>query len=103
MGDDRPLTKSRRFFRLAGMTAQVASSYAATRVKSVFQSAESAAQSKLASYERSGELIAKTLGELKGAVMKVGQMASIASDILPREIADPLRALQREAPPMNFS
>ncbi len=100
---DRPVTKSRRFFRLAGMTAQVASSYAATRIKSVFQSAEDAATSKLASYERSGELIAKTLGELKGAVMKVGQMASIAGDILPREIADPLRALQREAPPMEFS
>lgn len=85
------------------MTAQVASSYAATRIKSVFQSADDAATSKLASYERSGELIAKTLGELKGAVMKVGQMASIAGDILPREIADPLRALQRKAPPMEFS
>jgi predicted unusual protein kinase regulating ubiquinone biosynthesis (AarF/ABC1/UbiB family) len=100
---DRPVTKGKRFFRLAGMTASVASSYAASRIKSVFQSAEDAAASKIASYERSGELIAKTLGELKGAVMKVGQMASIASDILPREIAEPLRALQREAPPMAFS
>jgi len=100
---ERPVSKSRRFFRLAGMTASVASSYATTRIKSVFQSAEEAAASKLESYERSGELIAKTLGELKGAVMKVGQMASIASDILPREIAEPLRALQREAPPMDYS
>jgi len=99
---ERPASKGRRFFRLAGMTASVASSYAATRLKSVFQSAEDAAASKLESYERSGELIAKTLGELKGAVMKVGQMASIASDILPREIAEPLRALQREAPPMDY-
>ncbi|MCB9567992.1 MAG: AarF/ABC1/UbiB kinase family protein [Myxococcales bacterium] len=99
---ERPATKGQRFLRLAGMTASVASSYAASRIKSVFQSAEAAAADKAATYERSGELIARTLGELKGAVMKVGQMASIASDILPREIAEPLKALQREAPPMDF-
>ena len=37
-------------------------------------------------YEKSGEVIAKTLGELKGAVMKVGQMASVAADMLPKEV-----------------
>src|SRR5690606_35470432 len=53
-------------------------------------------------HEQAGELIAQTLGELKGAVMKVGQMASIAGDLLPKELSEALGALQREAPPMDF-
>ncbi len=53
-------------------------------------------------YRQSGELIAQTLGELKGAVMKVGQMASIAKDVLPTELAEALQSLQREAPPMDY-
>jgi predicted unusual protein kinase regulating ubiquinone biosynthesis (AarF/ABC1/UbiB family) len=100
--NDRPVTKRRRLFRLAGMTAQVAGGYAKSRIKSVFQSSEAAALDQQRTHERSGALIAKTLGELKGAVMKVGQMASVARDVLPREIAEALQTLQREAPPMPF-
>ena len=100
---DGPVTKGRRFFRLAGMTAQVAGSYASTRIKSLFQSEEAAETDLKAAHERNGSRIARTLGELKGAVMKVGQMASIAGDILPRELAEALRGLQREAPPVDFA
>jgi len=98
-----PVTRGRRFFKLAGMTAQVAGSYAKTRIKSIFQSEEAAEQDRREAHELNGGRIARTLGELKGAVMKVGQMASIAGDILPRELADALRGLQREAPPVDFA
>ena len=97
-----PVTKGRRFFKLAGMTAQVAGSYATTRIKSIFQSEESAESDLKAAHERNGGRIARTLGELKGAVMKVGQMASIAGDILPKELAEALRGLQRQAPPVDY-
>ena len=97
-----PVTRGRRFFKLAGMTAQVAGSYAGTRIKSIFQSEEAAESDRKAAHELNGSRIAKTLGELKGAVMKVGQMASIAGDILPRELAEALRGLQREAPPVDY-
>ena len=49
-------------------------------------------------HEVNGAKIVETLGELKGAVMKVGQMASITKDVLPKEIGDALSALQRSAP-----
>jgi len=88
--------------RLAGMTARVAGGYAKARIKSVFQSDEDAERERADVNTRTGELIAKTLGELKGAVMKVGQMASIARDVLPKEIADALATLQREAPPIPY-
>lgn len=100
--NEGPVTRGRRFFRLAGMTAQVAGSYAKTRIKSVFQSEEAAERDRNAAHELNGGRIAKTLGELKGAVMKVGQMASIASDLLPKELAESLRSLQRQAPPVDF-
>lgn len=98
-----PVTRGRRFFKLASMTAQVAGSYAKTRIKSIFQSEEDAERERSAAHEVNGGRIARTLGELKGAVMKVGQMASIASDLLPKEIAEALRGLQRQAPPVDFS
>ena len=100
--NEGPVSKGRRFFKLAGMTAQVAGSYAATRIKGLFQSDEAAERDRSAAHELNGGRIARTLGELKGAVMKVGQMASIASDLLPKEIADALRSLQRQAPPVGF-
>jgi predicted unusual protein kinase regulating ubiquinone biosynthesis (AarF/ABC1/UbiB family) len=99
---ERPATKGKRLLRLASMTARVATGYTASRVKAVFQSKEAAARDRVRAHEQAGELIAQTLGELKGAVMKVGQMASIAGDLLPKELADALGALQREAPPMDF-
>jgi predicted unusual protein kinase regulating ubiquinone biosynthesis (AarF/ABC1/UbiB family) len=97
-----PVGKGRRFLKLAGMTASVASNYAKTQLKTTFQSAEQKLREKAAAHQISGELIAETLGELKGAVMKVGQMASIADDVLPKEIASALRTLQKEAPPMPY-
>ena len=99
---EKPATKGRRLLKLASMTAQVAGGYAKNRIKSVFQSSEASEADRTQMYEKSGEVIAKTLGELKGAVMKVGQMASVAADMLPREVQDALSSLQREAPPMPF-
>ena len=96
------MTKGKRLFRLASMTARVAGGYTKSKIKSVFQSEEAAEAERAEQHKKAGELIAQTLGELKGAVMKVGQMASIASDLLPTEIADALGVLQREAPPMAF-
>ena len=95
---DRPATRGKRFVKLAGMTASVFGRYAKTKVKSLFLSDEAAEIERRLTHELSGGRIAKTLGELKGAVMKVGQMVSIASDVLPSELADALRSLQREDP-----
>lgn len=100
--DEKPPTKRKRFFKMAKMTASVATSYASSRVKGVFQSDEEreAARSKM--HSDAGEKIAETLGELKGAVMKVGQMASVATDLLPEEFTEALKGLQRGAPPMSY-
>ena len=43
------------------------------------------------------------LGEMKGAAMKLGQLASQYEDLLPKELADALRQLQRDAPPRSLA
>ncbi len=88
--------------KLAGMTASVASSAAATRVGNLFRDREGREESLSELYSKNGEVIAETLGQLKGAVMKVGQIASQARDMLPPEMADALTSLQKEAPPMPY-
>lgn len=44
----------------------------------------------------------KTLGELRGAAMKLGQLASQYSDVLPPALAEQLKLLQREVKPLPF-
>lgn len=106
--DDNPATtgapagRRERFFKLAGMTASVASKYASSRLTGLFKSDDDAQDARLEAFKKSGERIAETLGELKGAAMKIGQMASIGSDILPKELSDALTKLQKEAPPMAY-
>lgn len=104
MSDDpqRPVSRRRRFMKLAGMTASVAGNYAKGQIKGVFQDADTRAQERARTDARSGEVIAKTLGELKGAAMKVGQLASVARDILPPDLMSSLSILQRDAPPMAY-
>jgi predicted unusual protein kinase regulating ubiquinone biosynthesis (AarF/ABC1/UbiB family) len=92
-----------RFIKLAGMTASVASRYASERIQSVFSDEEKSKVRKKLAYEKMADDIVDTLGELKGAVMKIGQIASQTQDLLPKEFSDALKKLQKEAPPIEFS
>lgn len=94
-------TRTGRFIRLAGMTASVASRYAGARARS-WVGAEENEQRRSENYSRMAEDIASTLGDLKGAVMKVGQIASQTQDFLPKEFSAALQRLQKEAPPVPF-
>ena len=44
----------------------------------------------------------QTLGELRGAAMKLGQLASQYADVLPPQLAEQLRRLQSAAEPIPF-
>jgi len=96
-------TPGKRFLKLAGMSASIAKKIAGNKVKSLFADEEAKKQSKDEMYADMGARIAETLGEMKGAVMKVGQMASQVKDLLPTEVATALESLQKESPPMPYS
>ncbi|MES2683867.1 MAG: AarF/ABC1/UbiB kinase family protein [Pseudomonadota bacterium] len=50
-----------------------------------------------------GADMVKTLGELRGAAMKLGQLASQYSDVLPPALAQQLKLLQRSVTPLPFA
>lgn len=52
---------------------------------------------------RTAEDVTRTMGEMKGAVMKVGQVLSLMAGVLPDEMAAELASLQSSAPPMSFN
>jgi predicted unusual protein kinase regulating ubiquinone biosynthesis (AarF/ABC1/UbiB family) len=95
----KPPARGQRLFKLASMTADIAAGYAKSKVRSVLGDAEAEERS---FRQASGERLANTLGELKGAAMKVGQMVSAAKELFPPEVTEALTKLQREAPPMDF-
>lgn len=49
------------------------------------------------------EAVTRTMGEMKGAFMKLGQMMSFVSDDVPPEYRAALQSLQAKAPPMDFA
>ncbi|MHA3092365.1 ABC1 kinase family protein [Acinetobacter brisouii] len=94
---------TRRFLKLAGMTASIATKTVSNSLRSLNadQDQKDAAKSKL--FQEIGIQIADTLGQMKGAVMKVGQIASQYKDIFPPEVAQAISKLQRQAPAMPFA
>jgi len=97
-----PRGKISRWLKLMGMTTSVATRYTGLRILGALGFSERARKRLPLTNAKVGARIARTLGELKGPVMKMGQMASLSTDLLPREIAEPLAALRKDAPPVPF-
>jgi predicted unusual protein kinase regulating ubiquinone biosynthesis (AarF/ABC1/UbiB family) len=51
---------------------------------------------------RTAEDVTRAMGEMKGAAMKVGQVLSMMSGVVPPEMAEGLATLQSNAPPMAY-
>ncbi len=88
--------------KLAGMTASIAGKAAKNSLKHLSSDEEKRLQARSALMQDVGVQIAETLGEMKGAVMKVGQIASQYKDVFPPEVATALEKLQKDAPPMQY-
>lgn len=85
------------------MTASIASKSVVNSIRNrnADEEQKNAARSQL--FQDIGLQIADTLGEMKGAVMKVGQIASQYKDIFPPEVAKAIAKLQSQAPAMPFA
>lgn len=107
MADDKagkgPVSGGKRFLKLAGMTASMAGRYAGHRLSQSFRAQDDRRSAQDDFHRQAGEDLARSLGELKGAAMKLGQFASQLSDFLPEELSAPLQRLQKDAPPMPFA
>jgi predicted unusual protein kinase regulating ubiquinone biosynthesis (AarF/ABC1/UbiB family) len=94
-------SRLRRNGQLARMGAKVGSTYATTAARKTFASAERREALDRHRELRSAQQVAEELGHMKGALMKLGQMASYLDDGLPEPLRIALSQLQSDAPPMS--
>lgn len=90
-----------RSAKLARMGARVGGTYASTAARKTFASAERRDELDREREFRTAEQVAEELGQMKGALMKLGQMASYLDDGLPEPLRLALGQLQSDAPPMS--
>ena len=89
-----------RNLRLAGLGARVGGVYAGTAARKTFASAERRAELDRTRELATAQQVADELGRMKGALMKLGQMASYLDEGLPEPLRQALSQLQSNAPPM---
>ncbi len=81
--------------------AAVGANYAGTAARKLFASAERRIELDEARELKTAEAVAERLGNMKGALMKLGQMASYVDEGLPAPLRAALAQLQSNAPPMS--
>jgi len=90
----------RRRTRLVALAVRRGVDLAVTRVRRAVTHRDRRAEIDDRFAVRSAEDVARELGHMKGAVMKLGQMLSFVVDGLPDDARDALSQLQANAPPM---
>jgi predicted unusual protein kinase regulating ubiquinone biosynthesis (AarF/ABC1/UbiB family) len=90
----------RRRAEVARLGARVGARTAMNRAQRVFADADRREELSDALSLQTAEDVARTLGQMKGALMKVGQLASFVDDGMPEHVREALEQLQQSAPPM---
>ncbi|MDG1479984.1 MAG: AarF/ABC1/UbiB kinase family protein [Myxococcota bacterium] len=100
-----PRSKMSRLARLGGLTSRVSGSYLGQRIRGAFQDEEGRAASLRKTHLENAERVVATMGNLKGAAMKVGQsLAQVVEGMdLPPEMASILSQLNDKAEPIPFA
>ena len=88
--------------QLAALGVKVGATYATTGARKIFASAERRIELDRDREMKTAEQIAERLGQMKGALMKLGQMASYLDEGLPEPLRIALSSLQSNAPPMSY-
>lgn len=91
----------RRNLDVARLGAKVGTTYAGTAARKVFAGAERRIELDRERELKTADAIAERLGNMKGALMKLGQMASYIDEGLPGPLREALAQLQSNAPPMS--
>jgi len=106
VADDTPVsrvTRASRNTQLAKLGSKVGAGWGVHKAKRVFADAERKEELDREFELKSAEQVVAELGNMKGAFMKLGQMASYLDQGLPEPVRKALSTLQQDAPPMSHS
>lgn len=98
-----PVNSFSRIWTLGSLQARVTAGYFAYWLRSRFADADKRLRLKNEAHLAAALKLFGTMGYLRGAVMKVGQMLANLPEVVPEEFAEVLSALHFEAPPMHFA
>ncbi len=90
-----------RALELARMGSRVGAGYVGSSARQLFASAAGRQELRTGRQLRTASEVVETLGSMKGAFMKLGQMASYLDAGLDPEVRRQLAQLQADAPPMS--
>jgi len=98
-----PMRQSRlgRGAALARLALRIGGRYAARSPRLIFASVERRAELRHELALRTADDVAEELGSMKGALMKLGQMASYIDEDMPQTFRSAMGRLQHNAPPMS--
>jgi predicted unusual protein kinase regulating ubiquinone biosynthesis (AarF/ABC1/UbiB family) len=100
LADPRRRSRLERSARVWRLTARRGVHWASVQVRGVGADAEARRRLDDQFMIRSAADVATELGHMKGAVMKLGQLASVLAEGLPPEAQKAIEALQADTPPM---
>ncbi len=100
--DDLITSAFGRFVKVGGLVGRVGVSVLGQQAIGLLRDGPTKQLKKAENMIRNAARIAETLGEMKGAAMKVGQMLSLHEGLLPPEVSAVLSVLQKEAPSVSF-
>ena len=102
-GKKVPVSSFSRIWILGSLQAKITLGYGAYWLRSRFAGADERHRLKSEAHLAAALELFGTMGYLRGAVMKVGQMLANLPEVVPEEFAEVLSALHFEAPPMHFA
>ena len=97
----RLVSRVDRTRKLAGLGGRAGATLAVHKARRTFASAERQGELDAAFELRTAEQVAEALGHMKGALMKLGQMASYLDTGIAEPVREVLAGLQQDAPPMS--
>jgi predicted unusual protein kinase regulating ubiquinone biosynthesis (AarF/ABC1/UbiB family) len=100
-GPVRATSRAARSAELALLGSRVGTAAASNRARRIFASAARKEELDAQLELRTAEQVAATLGNMKGVLMKIGQLASFVDDGMPEPVREALAELQQDAPPMS--
>src|SRR5438067_6560276 len=104
-GRERRLQSGRaaRLFGVGRLTARLWASWLGATIRRTFARGDRRLRIDAERRRADAQRVAETMGHMKGALMKLGQMLSFVSDDIPEEYRVALASLQASAPPMDFA
>ena len=98
-----PLGSLRRLWSLGGLQARIAVAYLLYWIRGALQNTDSRQQALAETHLKVAVRTLATMGYMRGAVMKIGQLMADFPDVVPDELVETLSRLHFEAPPMHYS